>query len=172
MPSVDWAQVVQNRAITGPHFSDKLCSYVLHAALLVVHGKTLKSWWQCHFYDRIMKLGLMQLNQLLGFCDCRDHYWSPPVPLDTRMNARTETTECEPVDLWCVNNGFLNVCLRQTVFGANWSLCCILSHLLEHISLFLPVTQSESWQAWFMVQTHMVKHRRSQCTKIMLKRTF
>lgn len=45
------------------------------------------------------------------------------------------------MDLWCVNNtvsfSFFFLFyegLRQTIFAASWSLCCTLSHLVEHFS--------------------------------------
>lgn len=91
----------------------------------------------------LVKLWLMQLIQLWGFCYCGCHV------SHVHMHAHTNTitsfffsfnhvhSRQGPVDLWCVNKSFffslIKQGLRQTVFGANSSLCCALSCLLEHI---------------------------------------
>lgn len=98
------------------------------------------------FMILIRELELMQPSQLWGF-----HHKSPRGPFRrTHKHMHTESALVYSIahshSLW--TSGFM-VCeqhsffffffmrgLRQTVFGANWSLCCTLSHLLEHISLF------------------------------------
>lgn len=135
------------------------------------------------FMILILELGLMQPRQLRGFCHggCHEHHKSLPSAfthitwihththkpaLSSRLLAHI-ATDCAPVDLWCVNNRvfFFYEGLGQTVFGANWSLCCTLSHLLEHISLF-PVTQARTWQNWTVDHIHTLStEQRSLCAK-------
>lgn len=147
---VDWTQMGQNEAIAGPHFPNDPFSYVPHAALL-------KLWQQCHFYDPYFRVGTDATKPTVELLGCCDHHWGPPGAF---THTHTHTHNCllwftlaHSHRLW--TSGFMvceqqffffffNAGLRQTVFGANWSLCCILSHFLEHI--YLPATLAGRWK--------------------------